>query len=80
MSDNTTIFNKGMIVEKEEKLKAIKVRINSHKDSFDFEYVKNKLHPERHDLEDLRVLASNLISEIEAYEETFREIEELKKS
>jgi len=78
MSENAKIFSKGLIAEKEQKLRETKVRINSHKESFDFEYVKSKLRPERHNVDDLRVLASNILSEIESYQETYREIEELK--
>ena len=78
MSDNSRIFNKGLVAEKEAKLKEIKVRLKSHKESFDFEYVKNSLHPERYNLSDLRVLMSNIALEIDSYQNVYAEIKDLK--
>ena len=78
MSEST--YKKGLIVEKGEALKSAKVNIKSHWESLTYLYVDNKLKPENHKLNDLRVLASNLFQEIELYQDLHAEIEELKNS
>lgn len=77
MSTDEEIMKAGMRVTKEKELAKHRVDIDTHKQAIDFTYIKNKMHPERIDLNQLRVLCSNFIASIEAHQDTHREIEEL---
>ena len=77
MSKTDELIKKGLIQEKKEKLKNKEVLIKSHWDSLYATYVPNKLHPEKHDLNDLRLLASNLLIEIEEYKLIKDELDDL---
>jgi len=77
MSKTDDLIKKGLIQEKKEALRNTEVILNSHWESFYVTYVPNKMHPEKHDTKDLRLLASNLCTAIDDYKLINKELDEL---
>lgn len=77
MATKEDIFRKGLKAKKEEELAEHKTQIESCWESIQFLYVDDQFHPEKIDVNKMRILCSNMIAAIEAYQETKAEIAEL---